>query len=133
MRLVGPRLVDPSARGGLLHAFRRSYALLAAGSILTGLGAGILLNDAIGGRGMAIVSGLGLGFVAIFAIDALRGLHEAHWWPLIPGTVLILTGLEIDTGTARAQTWLGDWWPLALLAIGVVLIVRVAGRPKASA
>lgn len=112
------------------YAHRRRYGYLVAGSILTGLGAGIALDSAVGGHGAAVVTGLGLGFIAIFAVDSLRGLHEAHWWPLIPGTVLLLVGLEMVAQNETALTWIGSWWPLALIAAGVLVIVRQAGRSR---
>ena len=112
------------------HAIRRRYGFLVAGSILTGLGVGVLLEQPLGGHGAAMMLGLGLGFVGIFAVDSLRGLQRAHWWPLLPGTVLLLAGLDVATGEVANLEWLVGWWPVVLVAIGVLLMVRSAPRPR---
>ncbi|HEY8762209.1 MAG TPA: hypothetical protein VIP52_15010 [Candidatus Dormibacteraeota bacterium] len=129
---VGGRLI-PGAIGVCFlaaYAYQRRYGFLVAGSILIGLGAGVALDSSLGGHGAAVVTGLGLGFMAIFAIDSLRGTHQSHWWPLIPGSVLLLVGLEMATQDETALTWLANWWPLALIVAGVLAIVRAASRPR---
>jgi hypothetical protein len=129
---VGGRLI-PGAIGVCFlaaYAYQRRYGYLVAGSILTGLGAGVVFDSSLGGNGAAVVSGLGFGFVTVFAVDSLRGLHRSHWWPLIPGTVLLLVGLEIATRNETMLSWLANWWPLAVIIAGVLAIIRAASRPR---
>ncbi len=82
------------------YAATRRYGLLIPAGILTGLGAGILLEDG-GARGEPVVLGLGLGFLVIYGIDRLTsGAREpGRWWPLIPGAIL-----TVIAGTSGA--WL---------------------------
>src|SRR3970040_2162542 len=77
--------------GGLFVAgyfYRRAYGLLIPGCILLGIGLGNLGEGSILQFGDFDSIALGLGFLAIFVIDTLyRG--RSHWWPLIPGGVLV--------------------------------------------
>lgn len=125
---VGGQILAVAIGVGLLAAYvpHRRYGYLVAGSILTGLGAGIILDPNLGGHGAALITGLGFGFLGIFAIDSLRGLDKAHGWPLIPGTILLLARMEMVTRDETWLTWLASWWPLVVIAAGVLFIVRTA-------
>jgi hypothetical protein len=83
------------------------------GAILTGLGAGIVVDTlGLGGEGYSAI-GLGLGFVALWAWD------RAQWWWLIPGAVITLGGLE---GVMSTSGWHTSFLlPLALIAFGAYL------------
>ncbi len=106
----------------------RNYGLLIPGGILTGLGAGIVVESQ-GGRGGTVVIGLGLGFVAIAVIDALAGERRpGQWWPLIPGGVLTLVGASNLPGMRAIWPYLV---PTALVAIGITLLVRSRGSTTA--
>ncbi len=74
--------------------------------------------------------GLGAGFVAIYVIDILyRG--RSHWWPLIPGAILIVAG--VASGSLEHLISVG--WPLVLIVIGLRMLVggsRTARREKPS-
>jgi hypothetical protein len=115
------------------YAYRQRHGLLVAGSVLTGLGAGLVLEDRFGGGGAAVLAGLGAGFVSFFAIDCLHGLHRAHWWPLLPGAVLLLAAADVATGSLVTLGWLAGWWPVALVALGVLILVGGAGRSRPEA
>ena len=104
----------------LVGYFRsRSYGLLVAGCILLGLGLGALgERSSIDFRSFSQF-GLGLGFLSIFVIDTIyRG--GAHWWPLIPGGILLVTSI----GDTRALRMLVEGWPLILVVIGIFLLFR---------
>ena len=108
----------------LLAAYfrRKSYAFLVPACILLGIGLG-----AVGERsGIEFDDfgsfGLGLGFLAIFIIDTIvRG--RTHWWPLIPGGVLLL-GSVSDLPVTRVIT---RGWPLILVVVGLWLLLRNRG------
>jgi hypothetical protein len=103
----------------------RRYGLLIAAGIVSGLGAGILLEDS-GVMGEPVVLGLGLGFLAIYAGDLLTSGARApgRWWPLIPGAVLtIIAGAESTFGPEGARV-IAQGWPLILIAAGAWLLLR---------
>ncbi len=103
----------------------RRYGLLVPAGILTGLGFGILLED-FGVRGEPVVLGLGLGFLAIFGADLLTSGARApgRWWPLIPGTILIvIAGAESTFGPEGAR-FIEQGWPILLIAAGAWLLLR---------
>ena len=113
----------------LLYAASREYGFLIPGCIVTGVAAGIHLQEqatGILGTGLFFL-GLGCGFLSIYGIDRLR--HPTPVWPLIPGGILTGFGLFF---TGRALNWLppdtlqilGKFWPLILIIIGIYLIFR---------
>jgi len=103
--------------GILLYAYwstRSGHRIgfLIPGAILFGLGVGQALNDTamIGNWGEDLTTlGLGLGFCLIWALE------RKHWWALIPGGILVLVGLS-------SLSFLGSFWPLALVALGVYML-----------
>ena len=72
--------------------------------------------------------GLGSGFIAIFVI-ALIYQRQSHWWPLIPGTVLLLVG------SPRAE-WVFDFvfsnWPLILVFVGLMILMGALTKGRSS-
>ena len=109
----------------IAFAATRRYGLLIPAGILTGLGAGILLED-FGVMGEPVVLGLGLGFLAIYAVDFLTSGARApgRWWPLIPGTILtIIAGVESTFGPEGARV-IAQGWPIILIAAGAWLLLR---------
>lgn len=112
----------------LLAAYfaRRRYGLLVPGCLLTGVGVGLLAGEGGGLLDDPVVLGLGGGFVAIWLVAKLYQ-GRSHWWPLIPGVILILVGLRNGEEVLR---WLVHNWPLALVAAGVIVLVA-ALRPGA--
>ena len=103
----------------------RRYGLLIAAGIVTGLGAGILLEDA-GVMGEPVVLGLGLGVLAIYAVDILTSGARApgRWLPLIPGAILtIIAGAESTFGPEGARV-ISQGWPIILIAAGAWLLLR---------
>jgi hypothetical protein len=112
------------------------------GGILSGIGAGVALVD--GPLARLIPAGLvpgdegGLFMLAFaggwFLITVMTALfaEETHWWPLIPGSIFALIGLAAGFGSifASALDLIGRAWPLALIAVGIVILAR-ARRPAA--
>lgn len=110
----------------------RHPAPLIPGCILTGLGVGIVLSQwlftSISGQaqGGIVTLCLGLGFLLIMPAHQFVTRQTAHWWPLIPGGILTLTGFGLLLGDAGVTmlTWMGRLWPLALIAVGGALLYQ---------
>lgn len=103
------------------YATTRAYGYLVPGGILTGLGAGLIV-ESLGGPSAAIPLGLGGGFLAIALIHRLVGpTGSGWWWPLIPGGVLTVVGASNLPGIPNLWRYLV---PVALIAIGGLLLLR---------
>lgn len=113
--------------GAFLVAYflRRSYGLLIPGCILVGLGLGSIGKNTIPGVGDFTQIGLGIGFIAIYVIDRIYRNPQTHWWPLIPGGILIATGIATLSPNLR-QLW-DKGWPLLLVLAGLILIGAAFG------
>ena len=109
------------------YAVTRNYGFLIPGAILTGLGTGLVLQS-LGIRGDIVVLGLGLGFIAIAVLDQLVSSGRAGWWwPLIPGTVLLLISVGSVTGLPDLGRYL---LPAVLILTGAVLLLRRGGGDR---
>ena len=107
------------------YFYRREFGLLVPACLICGLGVGMLGEDAFLRGYHATLVGLGIGFVAITLI-ALLYQGRFHAWPLIPGVVLILLGVP---DTSRILHYALTNWPLILVALGVLILVRaIRGR-----
>ena len=115
------------AGGSFIAAYFYSdiYGLLIPGGVLTGLGLGSLGEW----REVAVrdpnAVGLGIGFIAIYVVERLYR-RRAHWWPLIPGILLVGSGLGARFGDVGHILW--RWAPAILVLLGVVLVVRAIRR-----
>jgi len=108
--------------GAFLAAYlaRREYGFLVPAGILLGLGVGKVGQDTVlAFADKPIPFGLGCGFIAIWLI-ALLYERRSQWWPLIPGTVLILVGLP---DTDELFGYLFGHWPLLLVVAGVIVLL----------
>ena len=110
---------------------RREYGFLVPGSIITGVGVGILLVEIIGEpwSGAVMLFAIAGGFIGIWVIGALLRLKENHWWPFIPGGIMALVGMvqvaeEAGGGEVR-------WWPIVIIVIGLLIIVGALRRRSA--
>lgn len=120
---------------GLLGLFlvTRAYGALVPGGIVTGVGAGIVLDDQPGAPAGVFLVALGLGFVSIWLIGLLFRLRENHWWPIIPGGILLLVGGAEYAGTQGRQALelFELLWPVLLIAIGLLVVIRAfLGRDR---
>lgn len=117
---------------GLLGAFAytRHYGYLVPGGILTGLGAGIALQEAFAladhSSGGVIVLGLGLGFLSIWLIGQIVDVARGQWWPLVPGGILAVVGGALLIGGDAVRVL--DYWGVVLVLIGLVVLVRAFSR-----
>ena len=107
------------------YFYQREYGFLIPACILLGLGAGNVGEDFFR-FGLSARLGLGLGFIAIFVIAFLYE-RRTQWWPLIPGTILIVTSL---TRVRYIVEFMVDNWPLGLVILGILIMLGAFGRPK---
>lgn len=105
-----------------------SWGLMIPGGILSGLGAGVLLQHYMPEltpemRGGIILLSLALGFAAIIPLSALVAGPRSYW-PLFVAVPLGLVGTAVLVGGAAltALHLAGYAWPLILIALGVYLV-----------
>jgi hypothetical protein len=133
--LLGGRFSDVVAAGGpalwiglgflTWWAFSGNYGLLVPAGVLTGLGIGLMLTH-VDFYGNPVALGLGVGFLAIYALDALRRQSRSSWWPLVPGAILVIVGLLQNTSGWDSLGDLG--WPLFLIVVGMIIIGGALSR-----
>ncbi len=115
---------------GLVALFlvTRSYGALIGGSIVTGVGVGIVAAETYSGTlaGAAFLLSLAGGFLFIWLASYLFNLPERHPWPLIPGAILGSIGLVTWIGGDAAN--LASYWPVILIVLGFVLIAAAYFR-----
>jgi len=102
--------------GGYLYG--KNHGLLIPGCLLLGLGTGSVLEN------MDIVQeawplGLGFGFIAVYLIPLVYE-RRSHWWPLIPGGVLLINAFS---SFQKFVNVVFDNWPLALVVVGIIVLL----------
>jgi hypothetical protein len=102
-----------------------NFGLVVPGGVLGGIGLGMILEQA-GFYGEAVALGLGVGFLAIYVMDALRRRRWSRWWPLVPGVVLVVVGLFSNTSAWGRVGQYG--WPLVLIVVGVIVVAVALSR-----
>ncbi len=126
---IFPRQIGPSFLLLVGLAFLAAYFLgernvgfLIPGSIIAGMGLGVLLAQLIPGResGGIVVLCLGLGFIAIWLFE------KGHQWALIPGGILVVIGALVASSELAQFSDLGRWWPVILILVGLWVLVRRA-------
>lgn len=118
----------------LLGAFLalRSPGLLTAGSVITGVGVGILTgaqgSPDFGGAGVLV--SIGGGFLLLSLLGALFEVPSVRAWPLAPGFALVALGAVIyAAGSGRQMLDLATrWWPALLVAMGLYLLLAARLR-----
>ena len=109
------------------------YGFLVPGSILSGLGVGILFAARLDGTaaGGAVVLGLAAGFVAIWLTTRALDLEEHHFWPIIPAVPLAAVGLALLAFGGSGVEFVAVITGVTLLSTGVALVFqgRATERP----
>lgn len=131
---IGSEVIMLIIGGAFLVAYfyQKAYSLLVPAGILLGLGTGALLHDRFWWANEGTQLGLGIGFLSIYVIDRLYQ-RQNSWWPLIPGTILVIIGIP---KTAMVLRFLRDNWALMLIAIGLLVLIgafRRRDEPEAAA
>ncbi len=103
----------------IAYGATRSFGLLIPACILAGLGIGIVVGRAPMREDASVLLGLGLGFIAIFVIQLVVA-GRSHWWPLVPGGLLVLAGLA--EAVPEGQVLVERGWPLVLILIGLAIL-----------
>lgn len=110
--------------GGFIYSHQ--YGFLVPGGIMSGLGAGIIVQQSLAladeQSGGIVVLGLGAGFLAIWVIASLANAVGNHPWPLVPGLILAVVGGALLIGGTAID--LLDYWGIAVVALGVLLLAR---------
>ena len=104
------------------------WAILPGGFLLV-LGLTVALSSRLP---LAWLSGLlftGIGMV--FALVYLLGDRRRQWWALVPAAILVSFGLFLFAGQNTDERTLLRWWPLLLIALGLLLAVQTVRRAPA--
>jgi hypothetical protein len=108
--------------------YTREYGFVVPGSIVTGLGLGILLAVnvlTLEGTGTAgvILLGLASGFLAISVFSPYVG-QPFFSWPIIPAGIIGLIGMMLLVGGVMLDVlaFVGNIRPLFLVAAGLIVI-----------
>lgn len=111
------------------YIFWRNLGFLIPGMILIWLGSAIALVESdvlpVQNDGSIILISLGLAFISIYAFMGRR----RHWWPLIPGGILIILGILIllvaeDILPLTATQTFNIILAATLILVGIWLIIR---------
>jgi hypothetical protein len=110
------------------YLFTRYRYLLVLGCILFGLGIGSFGERSLWVWGEFSEIGLGIGFVLIYLIGLVYE-RRGHWWPLIPGVVLLLLGFRAWRDF-RVFVFSERGWPLILVIVGGLILFGTLGRAR---
>jgi hypothetical protein len=109
----------------------RQAGFIIPGGILTGIGVGAIFTQSLAlvandtAQGGVFFLGLAGGWFLITVLSMLF-TRNTQWWALIPGTIMALIGGALMLGGAALNVleFAGRWWPLILVTLGLVIIVR---------
>jgi hypothetical protein len=114
------------------YALTRRFGFLVPGGILTGVGTGLLLSTLAGSSdgGPFTVIGGGVGFLLIFCIDMLVTHQTTRWWPVIPGSLMVVIGAGTTTGNEEVWRQVQVWSPVMLIVLGILLLLTRIRQQK---
>ena len=109
--------------------------LLIPGGIILGIGCGVLASETFfinvtgeeEGGIILVAFACGWALITLLSLVVKDGDNsKVMWWPLIPGGVLGVVGAALLLGEAGkvALEYLGQGWPVIMIAGGLYLILR---------
>ena len=109
----------------------RQVGFIIPGGILFGIGLGAIFTQspalaaADTAKGGVFLVGFALGWFLITVLSKLF-TRNTQWWALIPGGIMLFVGGALMLGGAAMNVleFVGRWWPLVLIALWLVAIVR---------
>lgn len=109
------------------------WALIPAGFmwVLGGVIALSMVVTRVETLGAFLFGGIGLVFFSVYLLGDRR-----QWWALMPGGILVFFGLFVLTWDQSADARPGalvQWWPLALIILGIVVGLRSRRQPSVDA
>ncbi|MCP3981035.1 MAG: hypothetical protein GY716_17195 [bacterium] len=118
------------AGGAMIAAYlyRRHYSLLVVGGIMTGIALGALVEGRQLISGDSSAFGLGIGFILIYVVELIRE-RRAHWWPLVPGAALLVSGFMTSTEIFRFL-FSDKGWPLLVVIAGVIVLLSGLSKSR---
>jgi hypothetical protein len=105
----------------LATGWRPFYWVYLPGLALAGMGLGMIADRAVGSPMILSAVGLGGGLVLAWLIRRVQ-VGWAHLWPLVFG--LFFAGFGVLAGFDHPWSVVAHVWPLLLVVIGLVLVVR---------
>ena len=123
-----------------VYFYRRIYGFLIPACVLLGLALGIVGSEAGFPFGHPVFIGLGLGFLAIYAVARICE-GDSHWWPLIPGFIFIFVNLVLELPKLVTYLiekpdilrWFEIGWPAILILIGLYFLASSFGTAEQEA
>lgn len=110
------------------YAFTRRYGFLVPGMILGFGSVGVWLQDSgYDESGGLVALAFAVGFLGVYVVDAATR-DGSRWWPLIPGTILALIGVDAVVRDAAATDVVARLSPLVLVIAGVIVLISAWRR-----
>jgi hypothetical protein len=115
---------------GLAFAFAQIYLTnrgelwwaIIPGGFLFVLGVVIIFSNVLSVTILGLLLFMGMGLV--FCLLYLLGDRQQQWWALIPGAILLIFGLFVWNRGGENSAGSIRWWPILLMAIGLVIAWR---------
>jgi hypothetical protein len=119
-----------------LFFLTRSAAAAVSGSVLVGVGIGVLVvkgSDPDVGTGGFLISLAG-GFFLAWILGLMFNIRSLRWWPLVPGFLLLAIGAIVTSGHMGKDVInaAADWWPVLLVLMGAFLLYRARSHGHVS-
>jgi hypothetical protein len=109
-------------------ALTREYGFAIPAGITGGLGAMVLLASSgsvdPASEAAAVLLPFAAGFLGVWVLGLVARPREIHPWPLVPAAIIGLVGLANLARQPMAIGWIQAGIALALVAAGIVLVLR---------
>jgi hypothetical protein len=102
-----------------MYLYKTCDSYLIPGCILLGLGIAHFQPSYFINFGNPYFMGLGIGFMLIFFVSRFY-TGKGHYWPLIPGVILLGYDLIIQMGSLLQYA--SKHWPIILIVVGLYFV-----------